>query len=204
MFLISCFLFSDYILSLWGNTVALDQTVVLVFVLLGRSCHVFVTVTCKTARKPALFLTALIHLFQFYFNFIQGDNSSSVDIHNLRFNFSSWEATVKIVVGTLNLMNVICVSIILVKTGRSHCLCKAPLSLFINFEQVFYLVIFIERFIQRTIAKATLSSVMNIKSRNFLSCNDQKCNTTRSNFGFNDIRRLFLFDKGCRFSQETV
>ena len=199
MFLILCFLFSDYILSLWGNTVVLDQTIVLVFVLLGRSCHVFVTVTCKTARKPALFLTALLHLF----HFIQGDNSSSVHVYNFRFNFFSWEATVKIVVGTLKLMNAICVSVISVKTGRSHCLCNASFSLFFfNLEETFYLVIFIERFM-RTIAKVTLSSVMNIKSRNFLSRDNQKCSTTRSNFGFKDIRRLFLFIKVCRLAAEN-
>ena len=62
---ILCFLFHNYIFSMWGNAGIPDQTVVLAFLLHGRLCDVFAAVTCKIAGKPALFRTAVI-----CFNFI--------------------------------------------------------------------------------------------------------------------------------------
>lgn len=123
----------------------------------------FVAVTCKIAGKPVLFR------FQFYF---KATIVLNVHVHNFSFIFFSWDATVKnifivffwIVVGTLNLINVIFILIIPAKNGRSHCLWNASLSMAsFNHELIFYPVTLIERFITEN-----YKPVMNIKSRNFL------------------------------------
>ena len=130
---ILCFLSHNYIFSLWGNAGIPDQTVVVWLF----SCMVDFVMSLQLSPVKLPKNLLCFGLQSFVSILFQSDSS----VKNIYI--------ILIVVGTLNLINIIWIVIIPARNCRSHCFWNAFISMVsFNQELTFYLVIwFIERFI---------------------------------------------------------